>query len=470
MKLRGRAAATRAFFAFHRGDVPGIIRYSRQALEYLPEQDLTWRSAATNVLGDAYDFKDEMAAAHQAGLEELEVSKAAGNIYQIMIANLKLAIILRHQGRLQQVIEMGNPSANHLTILFVCAIIGLCTNSQYCTIVQPIKEPMNSHTNPRLIVKICKQYFEDELTQQEIADTLRISRSTVSRILSKARDEQIVHISIEVPAGLFPELERALEHKFDLVEAVVVETFNYDSPFGVARELGEVAASYLERTIRPHDIIGFAWGTTMKSLVDNLRSKTVPDVQVVQLNGGLTPHLTDLHATVLTRDMAARLGGECYILQAPGVVDDPHTQQMLMADPQVTQVFELAAQANLAFIGIGNISAESLWGRAGLLTEEVTSELKSLGAVGDVMSRYFDKDGVLVNSSLCRRVVGLPIEKLRPIPRRVGVAGGKNKFEAILAALRGKYVNILITDHLTAQKLVDRGNGASTDQSIESAE
>jgi ATP/maltotriose-dependent transcriptional regulator MalT len=106
MKLRGRAAATRAFFAFHRGDVPGIIRYSRQALEYLPEQDLTWRSAATNVLGDAYDFKDEMAAAHQAGLEELEVSKAAGNIYQIMIANLKLAIILRHQGRLQQVIEI----------------------------------------------------------------------------------------------------------------------------------------------------------------------------------------------------------------------------------------------------------------------------------------------------------------------------------------------------------------------------
>jgi DNA-binding transcriptional regulator LsrR (DeoR family) len=143
---------------------------------------------------------------------------------------------------------------------------------------------------------------------------------------------------------------------------------------------------------------------------------------------------------------------------------------MFMADPHVAQVFELAAQANLAFIGIGNISAESLWGRAGLLTEEVTSELKSLGAVGDVMSRYFDKDGVLVNSSLCRRVVGLPIEKLRPIPRRVGVAGGKKKFEAILAALRGKYVNILITDHLTAQKLVDRGNGASTDQSIESAE
>ena len=100
MKLRGRAAATRDFLAFYRGDVPAIIRYSRLALEYLPQQDLAWRSAATNVLGDAYDFKGEMAAAYQARLEALEVSEAAGNSYQVMIANLKLAIILRRQGRL----------------------------------------------------------------------------------------------------------------------------------------------------------------------------------------------------------------------------------------------------------------------------------------------------------------------------------------------------------------------------------
>lgn len=318
---------------------------------------------------------------------------------------------------------------------------------------------MDSYANPRLIVKICKQYFEDGLTQQEIADTLRISRSTISRMLSKARDEQIIRISIEAPAGVFPALEGVLERQFSLVEAVVVETINYDSPFGMARELGEVAAGYLERTVQPHDIIGFAWGTTMKSMVDTLPRKIVPGVQVVQLNGGLTPRMTELHATALTRDLAARLGGECYILQAPGVVDDPQTQQMFMADPQVAQVFELAGQANLAFIGIGAISADALWGRAGLLTEEVTSELKSLGAVGDVMSRYFDKDGLLVNSSLCRRVVGLPIEKLRQIPRRIGVAGGKDKFEAILAALRGQYINVLITDHLTAQKLAVYGEG-----------
>jgi len=318
---------------------------------------------------------------------------------------------------------------------------------------------MDAHANLRLLVKICKQYFEDGLTQQEIANNLRTSRSTVSRLLSKARDGHIIRISIETPPGIFPELERELEQRFGLVEAVVDETFNYDSPFGTARELGKVAADYLERTVQPNDTIGFAWGTTMKAMVDTMGQKSVPGIKVVQMNGGLTPQMTDVHATTLTRNLAERLGGECYILQAPGVVDDPQTQQLFLADAQVSQVFDLAGQANIAFVGIGNISADALWGRAGLLSEEVTAELNSLGAVGDIMSRYFNKNGRLVNSSLCRRVVGFPIEQLQQINRRVGVAGGKAKYEAILGALKGNHINVLITDHITAQKLVDFAEG-----------
>jgi DNA-binding transcriptional regulator LsrR (DeoR family) len=224
----------------------------------------------------------------------------------------------------------------------------------------------------------------------------------------------------------------------------------------VARELGQIAADYLERAIQPDDIVGFAWGTTMKAMVDSMRQKPVSGVKVVQMNGGLTPQMTDVHATSMTRSLAERLGGECYILQAPGVVDDPQTRQTFLADAQVRQVFDLASQSNIAFVGIGNISADALWGRAGLLSAEVTAELRALGAVGDIMSQYFDAQGRLVNSSLCQRVVGLPIDRLQQVNRRVGVAGGKGKFEAILGALRGKYINVLITDHLTAKKLVDQ--------------
>jgi DNA-binding transcriptional regulator LsrR (DeoR family) len=312
---------------------------------------------------------------------------------------------------------------------------------------------MSVESKTHLMVKVAKQYFETGMTQQEIATSLRISRSTVSRLLSRARDEGIVQIAIDVPPGIYPELENSLEQCCDLVEVIVIETHNYDSPSGIVLELGQAAAGYLERTVQKNDIIGFAWGTTMKTMVDAMQPQKIPNIKIFQMNGGLTPQMTDIHGTSLTHNLATRLGGDAYMLQAPGVVDNPQTQQTFMADTNVHQVFDLANDASMAFFGIGTIADDTLWGRAGLLTEEVTTELESLGAVGDIMSRYYDENGNLVNSNLCQRVVGIPIEQLLGIDRRIGVAGGSEKFKAILGALRGGYINVLITDHITAQKL-----------------
>jgi DNA-binding transcriptional regulator LsrR (DeoR family) len=312
---------------------------------------------------------------------------------------------------------------------------------------------MPARSKAHLMVKVAKQYFEKGMTQQEIATSLRISRSSVSRLLSRAREEGIVQIGIDVPPGTYPELEKSLEESYDLVEVIVVETQNYDSTAGVALDLGIAAANYLERTIKENDIIGFAWGTTMKSMVDAVQPIKIPGVKIFQMNGGLTPQMTDIHGTSLTSNLATRLGGEAYMIQAPGVVDSPQTQKIFMSDTHVQQVFEIAQQASTAFLGIGTIADDTLWGRAGLLSDEVTNELESLNAVGDIMSRYYDEFGKLVNSSLCQRVVGIPIEQLLGIDRRIGVAGGRNKFKAILGALRGAYINVLITDQITAQKL-----------------
>ncbi len=106
MKIQGRASAIRAFLAFFRGDVSGIIQYARQALEYLPEQDLTWRSTVAIALGDAHSIKGEMVAAYQAQLEALEACKVAGDIYLVMLTSLKVATTLRSQGKLQPTIEI----------------------------------------------------------------------------------------------------------------------------------------------------------------------------------------------------------------------------------------------------------------------------------------------------------------------------------------------------------------------------
>jgi DNA-binding transcriptional regulator LsrR (DeoR family) len=312
---------------------------------------------------------------------------------------------------------------------------------------------MNAESKTHLMVKVAKQYFEAGMTQKEIATSLRISRSTVSRLLSRAREEGIVQIAIEVPPGIYPEVEKSLERSYNLLEVIVIETNNYDSASGIALELGQAAASFLERTVQRNDVIGFAWGMTMKAMVDSVQPQRISGVKVFQMNGGLTPQMTDIHGTSLTRKLADRIGGDAYMLQAPGVVDNPQTQRIFMADAQVTQVFDLAQEASMAFFGIGTIAENTLWGRAGLLSEEVTTELKTLGAVGDIMSRFYDENGNLVNSSLCRRVVGIPIERLLGIERRIGVAGGSEKYSAILGALKGGFVNVLITDHITAKKL-----------------
>ena len=105
IQLLGSVAATRAFLAFSRGDVPGIMRYSRQALDDLPEQDSVWRSSAAGAIGDAHIIVGDMAAAQQVHLEAMRASQAAGNIYISLINGTKLAITLRNRGRLEETIE-----------------------------------------------------------------------------------------------------------------------------------------------------------------------------------------------------------------------------------------------------------------------------------------------------------------------------------------------------------------------------
>jgi LuxR family maltose regulon positive regulatory protein len=105
-KIQGRAATIRAFMASFRGDVPGIIQYARQALDHLPERDLAWRSSAAIALGDAHSFNGQSMAAYRVRLEALEASRAAGNIYMVLIASMKLAVTMRQQGRLERVIEI----------------------------------------------------------------------------------------------------------------------------------------------------------------------------------------------------------------------------------------------------------------------------------------------------------------------------------------------------------------------------
>jgi DNA-binding transcriptional regulator LsrR (DeoR family) len=313
--------------------------------------------------------------------------------------------------------------------------------------------------NNRLLVKVARLYYEEELTQSEIAARLRISRQKAQRLITQARAEGIVQIAINPIMGIYSELEKGLEKRFGLREAVVVETTAYEDQPIVARELGAAAAEYLLRVLRPHDKIVISWGGSLLGMVNTLSFSARTDLQditVIQGLGGLVDPNHEVHATELVRRLARVLNAKAILLPAPGVAGSKAARDAFLKDPFVSKALDLACSANIALMGIGAPDRNSLLVREGnIVTWPQLSSLAHKGAVGDINLRYFDKAGKHIRSSLDDNVIGLTLDQIQKIHHVVGFAGGAAKLAAIKGALEGKLVHALITDHSTARRLLE---------------
>ncbi len=173
----------------------------------------------------------------------------------------------------------------------------------------------------RLLTKISKMYYEENLTQDEIVARLHLSRSKVSRLLQQARDVGIIKITVISPPGLYPDLEKELENRYRLQEAIVIEAREPNAQHAVSRELGIAAAHYLLRTLQDDDVIGVSWGTTLSHMVAALQPRRTPGAHVVQIIGGLGKPEAEVHATDLCSRLARLLHCKLTLLPAPGIVD-----------------------------------------------------------------------------------------------------------------------------------------------------
>ncbi|PWH15199.1 MAG: DNA-binding transcriptional regulator [Anaerolineae bacterium] len=307
----------------------------------------------------------------------------------------------------------------------------------------------------RLLVKVSKLYYEEGLSQEEILARLHLSRSKISRLLQQAREAGIVQISVVTPKHLFSDLESRLERQFGLQEALVVESHAEDSPESLYRGLGIAAAGYLERSLNGFNTLGISWGATLNSMVAAIRPLTGFSGKVVQIIGGLGRPEAEVHATELCRRLARALHAQPVLLPAPGVVPTPQARQVLLADADVKRAVALFETLDLVFVGIGAPTPDSVLMRAGsILSADELALLRERGAVGDIALRFFDEHGLLVESEIDRRVVGITLAQLKQARRVVGVAGGPQKFQSIRAALRGGLLHVLITDSQTAEQLL----------------
>lgn len=309
----------------------------------------------------------------------------------------------------------------------------------------------------RMIARVARMYYEWDLRQSEIAQQLDLSQATVSRLLKRSKEEGIIRISINLPSGVYTELEEVLVKKFGLRDAIVVDSLE-DNEKLIQRDLGAAAAYYLESAIRPNEIIGISsWSSTLLAMVDALHPlQRKPGVKVIQILGGVGNPSVEAQATRLTSRMAQLVNGDAVFLPVSGVLATEAARDILMADETTQQSIRLFDQVATALVGIGAIDPSPLLAQSGNIFSPTELDLlRQQKAVGDILLRFFDQNGKMVETGLEKRVISMSLEQLTKVSRVVGVAGGSRKYAAILGALRGHWINILITDHFTARRLAE---------------
>lgn len=309
----------------------------------------------------------------------------------------------------------------------------------------------------RLLIKVARLYHEQNIVQPEIARTLHISQPRVSRLLRQAVSLGIVRTTVVTPPGLHVALEDDVARRFGLADVVLTDTTGVGDEASLMRALGAAAAEYLEPTLTGGDTIGISsWSATLSAMVAAMRPKASQRAdRVVQILGGVGHATAQAQATRTTAGLAQVTGAAPVYLPGPGLVPDPQTRDVYLKDSQFRAALAACDELSVVLLGIGSLEPSPLLQESGnALPPEDQAKLRALGAVGDVSMHFFDDRGRSVTSDLDERILGISADAMRAIPRRVGVAGGTRKYTAVRAALRGGWINVLVTDLDTASRLL----------------
>ncbi len=305
-----------------------------------------------------------------------------------------------------------------------------------------------------LLADVAEMYYLEGRIQSEIAETVGVTRSMISRMLTEARESGIVEIRIHRPLQSEPELANALKERFGLTDALVITT-RHGRGEGLIRALGSAGAKVLERHLGPNKVLGLAWGTTISASVDAFEPVEPIPVSVVQLVGAMGARIMEYDGHDLVSRMTEKLGGEAYYLNAPYLCDTAEIAESLLNSVGIRDTIGVGKRSDIALLGIGTTFSEfSSFYLAGYITRLELDDMRQSGSVGDVCGLHFDIYGQPACTDFSDRLVSIRRADLLAVPVRLGVAGGEGKADAILGALRGKYVNVLVIDSNAAKKVL----------------
>lgn len=304
-----------------------------------------------------------------------------------------------------------------------------------------------------LLSHIASLHFKSGLSQTEIAERLGLSKMTVSRNIKRAFDRGLVHVVISDPFSSDQTIARRLRARFpDVAFSVVVPAKK--------NHIDMIAGAFSYRFMVDEDrgrTIGIGMGSTVASFVAQLTTIRLDELRLVQLIGGL-PEVGQANPFAILNSMAQKLGASGVHFSTIALVDSREVRDALVEssdDPYTAPA--VWRDLDTAIFGIGRIASTTP--HTSLLSPKLAGErdarrLLESGAVAELLGHCIAPDGELIATSLSERIATIPVSTFQRVPRRVALAGGETKAEAIIAALRSGLVTELYTDDLCAERVL----------------
>ena len=306
-------------------------------------------------------------------------------------------------------------------------------------------------TQRDILIEVSRLYYEQRLTQTVIGRRYSLSRSTVSRMLQRARELGIVTITVNHEVARNSSMEEALGSAFGLRDVRVLRSGDR-SPDAIRIGIGQLAARLLRECMEECSILGVSYGRSIANTVEQVRPIPQGGLTVVPVIGALGSDNPLIEGIDLTRQLATKLGAKYRYLHAPLLVEDSRTRDLFMREPTVNDVLQIAAESNCVLIGIGSLQAESsgiIW--TGYINRNERDWLHNIGVVGHMCAQFFDVNGQVLDIGINRRSISIGLDALKKINNVIAVAGTTDKANAILGALNGGYIDSLVTDDRAAQ-------------------
>ncbi|MBO9100609.1 sugar-binding transcriptional regulator (plasmid) [Rhizobium sp. B230/85] len=294
-------------------------------------------------------------------------------------------------------------------------------------------------------------YFVEQMTQNDIADILGVGRVTVVRMLAEARSRNEVKIAIEGELAEIVGLERSLEIAFG-IEQVVVAPLS-DPEADPIPTISAATGAFLSNAMKPGMTVGVGWGRTLFACLSSINARNLQDFKVISLLGGVSQARRFNPAEFAWR-FAQVFQGDGYLIPAPAMVDSLETKEALIKRCGLQDILDMADNMDAVVVSVGGIDSATTFYRGGFLTEKQRSELEKLGAVGDLLFHFYDRNGDVLDHPINNLIMSVEVDRIRRTPLRILASGGIDKRESMLGAMRLVQPTVLITDEESARRLL----------------